>query len=500
MFALSRTAPGSKSGQCAQAGAAWFEPGALNGYNLCGFAPVSKFPMSLSAVSPLDGRYQAQAAPLSPFFSESALIHNRVHVEIAWLLALSASPDIPQVRSFTDYESAYLHQLFENFSESDAAEVKAIEATTKHDVKAVEYWIKEQLANESLADVSEWVHFACTSEDINNLAYALMLQGGLRQAWLPEARGLAEDVARLARQWRDLPLLARTHGQPASPTTVGKELAVFVHRWNRQIKGIEGLEFLGKINGAVGNWNAHAAAFPDLDWPAFSRAFVEPLGLTYNPLTTQIESHDWMAEAAHALARFNSILVDFDRDVWSYISLGAFKQKTVAGEVGSSTMPHKVNPINFENSESNAEMSTALLLHLATKLPISRLQRDLTDSSAQRNWGVAVGHSFIALQSARRGLRALEASPQVLAAELEANPEVLGEAVQTVMRKHGLASPYEQMKELMRGRRLDLESLRAFVQQLEIPDEDKARLLAMTPASYVGLAARLVDEALAQGG
>jgi len=451
--------------------------------------------MSLSALSPLDGRYQAQAAPLSPFFSEAALIKFRVRVEIAWLLALSNSPEIPHVRALSREENAELQRLFEGFSEHNAAEVKAIEATTRHDVKAVEYWIRGRLEPTSLADVSEWVHFACTSEDINNLAYALMLQGGLHQVWLPEARGLAEDVARLAREWRELPMLARTHGQPASPTTVGKELAVFVHRWSRQLKGIEGLEFLGKINGAVGNWNAHAAAFPDVDWPQLARLFVESLGLTYNPLTTQIESHDWMAEAAHALARFNSILIDFNRDAWSYISLGAFKQKTVAGEVGSSTMPHKVNPINFENSESNAELSNALLLHLASRLPISRLQRDLTDSSAQRNWGVAVGHSFIALQSARRGLKALEVNPQVLAAELEANPEVLGEAVQTVMRKHGLPNPYEQLKELTRGRRLDLESLRAFVRQLEIPDQDKARLLELTPASYVGLASRLVEDA-----
>ncbi len=449
--------------------------------------------MSLLALSPLDGRYQAQASPLSPFFSESALILNRVYVEIEWLRALSESPDIPQVRGFSNAEKSHLLALVIQFDEEDA-EVKTIEATTKHDVKAVEYWIKGHLEGTSMADVSEWVHFACTSEDINNLAYALMLQGGLHQVWLPQAQALAEDVARRAREWRDLPLLARTHGQPASPTTVGKELAVFVHRWNRQLKTIEGLEFLGKINGAVGNWNAHTAAFPDVDWPAFSRAFVESLGLTYNPLTTQIESHDAMAEAAHALARFNSILIDFNRDVWSYISLGAFKQKTVAGEVGSSTMPHKVNPINFENSESNAELSNALLLHLASKLPISRLQRDLTDSSTQRNWGVAVGHSFIALQSARRGLKQLEVNPQVLAADLEANPEVLGEAVQTVMRKHGLPNPYEQLKELTRGRRLDLEALRAFVRELEIPEEDKARLLAMTPASYVGLASRLVDE------
>jgi adenylosuccinate lyase len=453
---------------------------------------------SLSALSPLDGRYQTQSRALAPFFSESALIAARVRVEIAWLVALSSLSDIPHVRGFSPAEQEFLRLLVQDFSEEEGARVKEIEAVTRHDVKAVEYWIKEKLAPSSLADISEWVHFACTSEDINNLAYALMIQGGLHQVWLPEARGLCDDVAVLARRWKALPMLARTHGQPASPTTVGKELAVFVLRWKRQLETVGKLECCGKINGAVGNWNAHAAAFPNVDWPSFARAFVESLGLAYNPLTTQIEPHDWMAEAAHALARFNSILVDFDRDVWSYISLGYFKQRPVEGEVGSSTMPHKVNPINFENSESNAELSNALLLHLAQKLPVSRLQRDLTDSSLQRNWGVAVGHSFVALQATRRGLRQLEANEQVLAGDLDANPEVLGEAVQTVMRKHGLPNPYEQLKELTRGKRLDLTALRTFIEALEIPAEDKARLHAMAPEDYTGLAAQLVDQLLGE--
>jgi adenylosuccinate lyase len=455
--------------------------------------------MSLSALSPLDGRYLQQASPLSPFFSEAALIKHRVQVEVAWLLALAESTEIAEVRDLTAEEKALLEELVSNFTEEHAAQVKAIEATTKHDVKAIEYWIKERLEASSLSDVREWVHFACTSEDINNLSYSLMLRGGVG-AWLKQARALCEEVAALSVQWRDLSMLARTHGQPASPTTVGKELGVFVSRWRRQLAQAESLEFLGKINGAVGNWNAHAAAYPNIDWPTFSQKFVEGLGLGYNPLTTQIEPHDFVAEACHALARFNAITLDFDRDVWSYISMGYFKQKTVAGEVGSSTMPHKVNPINFENSESNIELSNALLLHLASKLPISRLQRDLTDSSSQRNLGVAVGHSFVAIQATRRGLEQLEVSPQVLAADLEANPEVLGEAVQTVMRKHGLPNPYEQLKELTRGKRLDIDALREWVRGLDLPEDEKQRLIEMTPGSYVGLAARLVDEVVAPGG
>ena len=445
-------------------------------------------------LSPLDGRYQTQSAPLAPYFSEAALIAHRVQVEIAWLRALSAHHDIPEVRAFNADENQFLDDLLPNFSDDDAAQVKNIEATTKHDVKAVEYWIKEKLADSSLSDVSEWVHFACTSEDINNLAYALMLRGGINQQWLPAAHELVDQVAQLSHDFRDVAMLARTHGQPASPTTIGKELGVFVYRWRRQLKQIENLEYPGKINGAVGNWNAHSIAYPDVDWPKFSREFITDLGLDFNPLTTQIESHDGIAEACHALMRFNAITVDFDRDVWTYISLGYFRQKTVAGEVGSSTMPHKVNPINFENSEANAEMSNALLGHLAAKLPISRLQRDLTDSSTLRNLGVAIGHSFLSLKACRRGLSALSLDEAALSRDLADNPEVLGEAVQTVMRKFGHANPYEQLKKLTRGQRLNLDDLRAFIRNLGLPEAEEKRLLELTPQSYVGLAARLVDE------
>ena len=450
--------------------------------------------MSLFALSPLDGRYQNQTESLAAHFSEAALIRYRVRVEIEWLLALSHTALIPEVRAFSDAEVAFLRALLRNFSPSNASRVKQIEATTRHDVKAVEYWIKEQLAPNSLHDVSEWVHFACTSEDINNLAYALMLRDGVLKVWLPDARAMVESVAQMARELRDVAMLARTHGQPASPTTLGKELAVFVHRWRRQLKQIEQAEFPGKINGAVGNWNAHFAAYPNIDWPQFSRSFVESLGLDYNPLTTQIETHDGIAEISHTLMRFNSVLLDFDRDIWTYISLGYFRQKTVAGEVGSSTMPHKVNPINFENSEANAELSNALLGHLAQKLMISRLQRDLTDSSALRNLGVAVGHSFLALSATKRGLKALVVDESTLMADLDANIEVLGEAVQTVMRKHGHTNPYEQLKELTRGSRITKEALCEFIEKLDLPPEERERLLNLTPATYTGLASRLVDE------
>lgn len=452
--------------------------------------------MSLLALSPLDGRYEEQTRALSPYFSEFALIKNRVHVEIEWLLALSNTPAIHEVRGFAPDESTVLQSLVDDFSEADAARVKEIESTTKHDVKAVEYWIKERLQSTSMADVSEWVHFACTSEDINNLAYGLMLRDGIRDVWLPQANTVLSSVAKLAREQRDVPMLARTHGQPASPTTVGKELAVFAARWHRQLQQIEKTEYLGKMNGAVGNWNAHAAAYPEIDWPLFARVFVESLGLSPNPLTTQIEAHDYIAELCHAICRFNSITIDFDRDVWSYISLGYFKQKVVAGEVGSSTMPHKVNPINFENSEANAELANAQLEHLARKLPISRMQRDLTDSSTLRNLGVAIGHSYLSLASTLRGLSQLSVDAKVLSDDLERNWEVLGEAVQTVMRKNGLPNPYEQLKELTRGAKLDGAQMKSFIESLDLPDDDRARLLQMTPATYTGLAARLVDDVL----
>jgi adenylosuccinate lyase len=449
--------------------------------------------MSLDAVSPLDGRYRDQIAPLAAYFSEEALIRQRVGVEVEWLIALAAEPAIPEVRPFTAEEVAALRGIVTSVDEAAAARVKEIERTTRHDVKAVEYFLKERLAGTALAPVAEFLHFACTSEDINNLAYGRMLQGGLREIWLPQAEKLVAAVAAQAEALRDVPMLAHTHGQPASPTTAGKELAVFVYRWRRQLRRIRDLEYLGKFNGAVGNFNAHTAAYPDAPWEAIARAFVEGLGLTYNPLTTQIEPHDYLAECCHALVRFNTITVDFDRDLWFYISLGYFKQRVVAGEVGSSTMPHKVNPINFENSEANMELSTALLTHLATRLPVSRLQRDLTDSSALRNLGVGIAHSYLALRSALRGLGELSVDRAALERDLDANWEVLAEAVQTVMRKAGHPNPYEKLKELTRGARITAADMRAFVERLDLPSADRARLLTLTPATYTGLAAALVD-------
>jgi adenylosuccinate lyase len=449
--------------------------------------------MSLDAVSPLDGRYRDQIAPLAAYFSEEALIRQRVGVEVEWLIALAAEPAIPEVRPFTAEEVAALRGIVTGVDEAAAARVKEIERTTRHDVKAVEYFLKERLAGTALAPVAEFLHFACTSEDINNLAYGRMLQGGLREIWLPQAEKLVAAVAAQAEALRDVPMLAHTHGQPASPTTAGKELAVFVYRWRRQLRRIRDLEYLGKFNGAVGNFNAHTAAYPDAPWEAIARAFVEGLGLTYNPLTTQIEPHDYLAECCHALVRFNTITVDFDRDLWFYISLGYFKQRVVAGEVGSSTMPHKVNPINFENSEANMELSTALLTHLATRLPVSRLQRDLTDSSALRNLGVGIAHSYLALRSALRGLGELSVDRAALERDLDANWEVLAEAVQTVMRKAGHPNPYEKLKELTRGARITAADMRAFVERLDLPSADRARLLTQTPATYTGLAAALVD-------
>jgi adenylosuccinate lyase len=369
--------------------------------------------------------------------------------------------------------------------------VKEIERTTNHDVKAVEYYIKERLDSSSLRDVKEWVHFACTSEDINNLAYALMLQGGVTQLYVPAARKVADAVAQLAADLNAQPMLARTHGQPASPTTLGKELAVFVARWDRQLRQIAAQEYLGKINGAVGNWNAHAAAYPDLPWPRIAQDFVESLGLTYNPLTTQIEPHDYLAECFHTLMRFNNIAIDFTRDVWAYISLGYFKQRVIAGEVGSSTMPHKVNPIDFENAEANLGIANALLDHLAGKLPQSRLQRDLTDSSALRNIGVGIAHSLIAFSSISRGLAKLSVDAAAMARDLDANWVVLGEAIQTVMRKAGHDNPYEKLKELTRGARIGPEEMRAFIGGLDLPEDDKQRLLALTPSTYIGLASEL---------
>ena len=451
----------------------------------------------LEALSPLDGRYAAHTEPLRPFFSEAALIQFRVHVEIEWLLMLSQCDEIPDVRAFSLDEIKTLRRISAEFSPNDAARVKAIEKTTNHDVKAVEYFLKEQLEDTSLEDAREWIHFACTSEDINNLAHALMLKGGVGEVWMPSAIAVVNALSALAEQWMETPMLARTHGQSASPTTVGKELAVFVARFNRQLEQIQNQEYLGKINGAVGNFNAHTSAYPNANWPDIARDFVGSLGLTYNPLTTQIESHDAMAELFQSLMRFNTIAIDLSRDIWTYVSQGYFKQRVVAGEVGSSTMPHKVNPIDFENAEANLGLGNAMLDHLAGKLPVSRLQRDLTDSSALRNMGVGVGYSLVALKSLGRGLGKLELNQAALNADLDDAWEVLAEPIQTVMRKAGIDNPYEKLKELTRGAQMDEAKMRAFVESLELPDEDKARLLALSPASYVGLASRLGREVLA---
>ncbi len=450
----------------------------------------------LQALSPLDGRYATATEPLRPFFSEAALIKFRVHVEIEWLLMLSDSDEITGVRDFSRDEIKTLRAINANFSDDDAARVKAIEKTTNHDVKAVEYFLKEQLEGTSLEDAREWIHFACTSEDINNLAHALMLQGGVNEVWLPAAFAVVNKVAELADEWAEVPMLARTHGQSASPTTVGKELAVFVARFNRQLEQIQNQEYLGKINGAVGNFNAHVAAYPDANWPQIVRDFVGSLGLTYNPLTTQIESHDAIAELFQSLMRFNTIAIDLARDIWTYVSQGYFKQRVIAGEVGSSTMPHKVNPIDFENAEANLGLGNAMLDHLANKLPISRLQRDLTDSSALRNMGVGIGYSLVALSSLGRGLGKLELNEAALSRDLDNAWEVLAEPIQTVMRKAGIANPYEKLKELTRGATMDEATIRAFIESLELEADDKARLLAMTPATYIGLAPQLGREAL----
>ncbi len=447
----------------------------------------------LTALCPLDGRYAEKTKALRPVFSEFGLIARRVRVEIAWLQALCAEPGIPEARALTADETAFLNALADRFSPADAARVKAIEATTNHDVKAVEYFIKEQLAATSMADLVEFVHFACTSEDINNVAHALMLRDGfavLRD--LQEA--VTAALAGHADAMRDAAMLARTHGQPASPTTLGKELAVFVARLRRQSEQLAALAFPAKLNGAVGNYSAHCAAYPAVDWPALAaRVLEETFGLRQNPLTTQIEPHDGMAEAFDALARWNTVLLDLDRDLWAYISLGYLGQRTVKGEVGSSTMPHKVNPIDFENSEGNLGIANALLEHMARKLPVSRLQRDLTDSTVIRNIGVAFGYCLAAYQATLKGLGKIRLNPARLAADLDNAWEVMAEPIQTVMRKHGLANPYERLKDLTRGRTITADDVRAFVRGLDIPEDDKARLLALTPAAYIGRAPRLAE-------
>ena len=445
---------------------------------------------TLTAISPIDGRYGAKTEALRPLVSEYGLIRHRVLVEVRWLQALGMHPDIIEVPDLSDAAQERLNAIVDAFSVDDAARVKAIERTTNHDVKAVEYFLKERVAdNAELAAVSEFIHFACTSEDINNLAYALMLRTAREAVLLPEMDAVIDAVRALAHRYAELPMLSRTHGQPASPTTLGKEMANVVHRLRTQRNALAGVHLLGKINGAVGNYNAHLAAYPDIDWPDFARAFVESLGLTWNPYTTQIEPHDYLAELFDAQARFNVVLLDFCRDVWAYISLGYFKQKTVAGEVGSSTMPHKVNPIDFENAEGNLGVANAVLGHLGAKLPVSRWRRDLTDSTALRNLGVGLAHTLIALQSARKGIGKLEADPERLAADLDANWEVLAEPIQTVMRRYGVEQPYEKLKALTRGRRIGPDALAAFVDTLDIPEQAKADLKVLTPARYIGNAA-----------
>jgi len=448
--------------------------------------------MSIKSLTPLEGRYGAITQPLGDYFSEWALIKYRIHVEVEWLIAMSTNAAFAEIRQFTPEETIFLRNLVKNFDEPAALRIKEIERTTNHDVKAIEYFLRETLGAISLADVLEFIHFSCTSEDINNLSYALMLKHGIEEVWLPAADTLVQTVTAMAKEEKAIPMLARTHGQAASPTTVGKELAVFVYRWNRQLKQIRAQEYLGKFNGAVGNFNAHSIAYPEVDWEAVACSFVEGLGLTYNPLTTQIESHDYVAESFHALTRFNNILLDFDRDMWLYISFGYFKQKTIAGEVGSSTMPHKVNPIDFENSEANVGLSNAVLDHLANKLPISRLQRDLSDSSALRNIGTGIAHSHIALTYTLKGLRKTVVNEEAIAAELNHAWEVLSEAVQTVMRKHSHANSYDKLKAITRGKGISEEDIQAFIESVELPEADKKRLLALTPSRYVGIAESLV--------
>ena len=445
---------------------------------------------ALTAVSPVDGRYGARTEDLRAVFSEFGLIRYRVWVEAAWLKALAAHDGIPEVPPLSGHAANVLDGIVDGFNEEGARRVKNIERSTNHDVKAVEYFLKEKIAgNGELEAVSEFLHFACTSEDINNLSYALMLRDGRSEVLLPRMDEVIDALRRLAHEHAEQPMLSRTHGQPASPTTLGKEMANVVYRLKRQRDQVAGVALLGKINGAVGNYNAHLCAYPDVDWQAFAQDFVIGLGLEWNPYTIQIEPHDYMAELFHATARFNNVLTDLCRDLWGYISLGYFRQKVVAGEVGSSTMPHKVNPIDFENAEGNLGLANAVFEHLAGKLPVSRWQRDLTDSTVLRNIGMGFAWSSIAYQSAMKGIGKLELNPARLAEDLDANWEVLAEAIQTVMRRYGIEKPYEKLKELTRGQRVDVTAMRAFVDGLDIPDADKARLRELTPATYTGNAA-----------
>jgi adenylosuccinate lyase len=446
----------------------------------------------LNALSPVDGRYASKVDELRPIFSEFGLIRARVTVEVRWLQALSEHTEITEVSEFSDTAHAILDAIVSDFSQDDAARVKTIENTTNHDVKAVEYFLKEKIAhNAELLAVSEFIHFACTSEDINNLSYALMLKEGRDEVIGTAIANVIDDIKSKALDYAGMPLLSRTHGQTASPSTMGKEFANVVARLERQLLQLEDVDILGKINGAVGNYNAHYSAYPNIDWPAFAQDFVESLGLTFNPYTIQIEPHDYIAEYFHVLARVNTILIDFARDVWGYISVGYFKQKTIAGEVGSSTMPHKVNPIDFENAEGNFGIANALMNHFSEKLPISRWQRDLTDSTVLRNLGTCLAHSLIGFKSLQKGISKLDINEAKLLSDLDANWEVLAEPIQTVMRRYGIEKPYEKLKELTRGQGIDQASMQTFIKTLEMPDEAKQLLLEMTPASYTGCAEEL---------
>ena len=445
---------------------------------------------SLSAISPVDGRYGSKTASLRPIFSEYGLIKNRVIVEIRWLQKLAENPAIEEVAPLSDTANALLNDIASSFSEEDALRVKEIERTTNHDVKAVEYLLKEKIAdNAELHAITEFIHFACTSEDINNLSHALILKAGRDDVLIPVIDKVIDAIKQLAGQYADMPMLARTHGQTASPTTMGKEMANVVARLRRQRTQITEIPLLGKINGAVGNYNAHLSAYPTVDWEENANSFVTSLGLEWNPYTTQIEPHDYIAELYDAVARLNTILIDFDRDVWGYISQGYFKQRTIAGEIGSSTMPHKVNPIDFENSEGNLGIANAIMGHLAIKLPISRWQRDLTDSTVLRNLGVGFAHSIIAYEATLKGISKLEINEAKLALDLDNAWEVLAEPIQTVMRRYNIEKPYEKLKELTRGNTITKETLAAFIDTLKIPEEEKVRLAALTPASYIGNAA-----------
>ncbi len=450
---------------------------------------------ALTAISPVDGRYGSKTSDLRPIFSEFGLTKYRVTVEVRWLQKLSASKAIEEVPPFSDAANQALDNVVREFSEQDALRIKKIEATTNHDVKAVEYFLKEKISdNAELHAVTEFIHFACTSEDINNLSHGLMLKECRELILLPAIDEILAKIKSLAVEYKTIPMMCRTHGQPASPSTLGKEMANVYVRLKRQRQQISAVDLLGKINGAVGNYNAHLSAYPEMNWHQFAEEFVNDLGLTFNPFTTQIEPHDYIAELFDAIARFNTILIDFDRDIWGYIALGHFKQKTIAGEIGSSTMPHKVNPIDFENSEGNLGIANALFNHLAQKLPISRWQRDLTDSTVLRNLGVGFGHAIIAYQSTLKGISKLQVNEESLANELNKNWEVLAEPVQTVMRRYGIEKPYEKLKELTRGKRVNGDSMHEFINNLALPETVKAELCLLTPASYLGRAVSFIDE------